>query len=63
LDPKLSVTATTLKSFLDAFNRHDLDDVMSFFTENPVLEMPRGSQPWGSRAEGRAEVRAWKIVE
>jgi ketosteroid isomerase-like protein len=58
LDPKPSVTANTLKSFLDAFNRHDLDEVMSFFIENPVLEMPRGSQPSGSRAEGRAEVRA-----
>jgi ketosteroid isomerase-like protein len=58
VDPSTSVTENTLKSFLDAFNRHDLDEVMSFFTENPVLEMPRGSQPWGSRAEGRAEVRA-----
>ncbi|MEA2628888.1 MAG: hypothetical protein QOJ10_1348 [Chloroflexota bacterium] len=53
-----SVTPITLKSFLDAFNRHDLDEVMSFFSENPILEMPRGSQPWGARAEGRAEVRA-----
>jgi ketosteroid isomerase-like protein len=53
-----SVTANTLKSFLDAFNPHDLDEVMSFFSENPILEMPRGSQPWGTRAEGRAEVRA-----
>ncbi|HEY8686490.1 MAG TPA: nuclear transport factor 2 family protein [Chloroflexota bacterium] len=48
----------TLKSLLDAFNRHDLDEVMSFFTDHPVLEMPRGSHPWGTRAEGRAEVRA-----
>lgn len=46
-----------LKSFLEAFNRHDLDAVMDFFSEEPVLEMPRGPQPWGSRAEGRQEVR------
>jgi ketosteroid isomerase-like protein len=58
VDPSTSVTENTLKSFLDAFNRHDLDAVMSFFTESPVLQLPRGSQPWGSRAEGRAEVRA-----
>ena len=31
---------------------------MSFFTEHPVLVMPRGTHPWGTRAEGRVEVRA-----
>ncbi len=30
---------------------------MSFFTDRPVLEMPRGLYPWGTRAEGRTEVR------
>jgi ketosteroid isomerase-like protein len=58
MDPKAAVTADTLKALLDAFNRHDLDEVMSFFTEDPILQMPRGSQPWGSHAHGRAEVRA-----
>lgn len=52
------VKEDTLKSFLDAFNRHDLVDIMSFFTNEPVLDMPRGPQPWGARAEGTAEVRA-----
>lgn len=47
-----------LKSLLEAFNRHDLDAVMAFFTDDPVLEMPRGPEPWGSRARGRDEVRA-----
>ena len=46
-----------LKSLLEAFNRHDLDEVMGFFAKEPVLEMPRGPHPWGSRAEGRHEVR------
>jgi ketosteroid isomerase-like protein len=58
VDPKPIVTENTLKSLLNAFNNHDLDKVMSFFTDHPVLEMPRGSHPWGTRAEGQAEVRA-----
>ena len=57
MDPQLIVTESTLKSFLDAFNRHDLMDIMSFFGDHPVFDMPRGSQPWGTRAEGTAEVR------
>ena len=58
MDPNPIVTEDTLKSFLDAFNRHDLVDIMSFFSKHPVLEMPRGPQPWGTRAEGKAEVQA-----
>ena len=57
MDPQLIVTESTLKSFLDAFNRHDLVDIMSFFGDHPVFDMPRGPQPWGTRAEGKAEVR------
>jgi ketosteroid isomerase-like protein len=35
-------TILTLKEILAAFNAHDLDDVMQFFSEDRVLEMPRG---------------------
>jgi len=51
------VTVDTLKAFLDAFNRHDLDEIMTFFTDDAVFDFPRGSQPWGTRAQGRNEVR------
>jgi ketosteroid isomerase-like protein len=47
----------TLKAVLDAFNDHDLDRIMSFFSEDCVLEMPRGPDPWGSRSVGAAAVR------
>ena len=53
-----TVTVQTLKSVLDAFNKHDLDEIMSFFGDRPELEMPRGPHPWGTRAEGREAVRA-----
>lgn len=46
-----------LEQLCAAFNAHDLDRVMSFFADDCVLEMPRGSQPWGSRSEGSADVR------
>jgi ketosteroid isomerase-like protein len=58
VDPKPRVTEDTLKSFLDAFNHHDIVEIMSFFGNDPVFEMPRGQHPWGTRAEGRAAVRA-----
>lgn len=47
-----------LRDFLDAFNRHDLDAIMSFFTDDCVFDMPRGSIPTGTHGEGKAEVRA-----
>jgi steroid delta-isomerase-like uncharacterized protein len=48
----------TLKQFLDAFNRHDLDAIMSFFTDDCVLQMPRGPAPSGRAAVGKDAVRA-----
>jgi steroid delta-isomerase-like uncharacterized protein len=49
---------STLKDLCDAFNAHDLDRIMSLFADDCVLEMPRGDRPWGSRFEGKHNVRA-----
>lgn len=46
-----------LRSLIQAFNAHDLDQIMSFFTDECVLETLRGSQPWGTRYSGRDAVR------
>jgi len=46
----------TLKAVLEAFNAHDLDRIMSFFSDDCVLEMPRGPDPWGSRFVGAVAV-------
>ena len=51
-------TTATLKAFLDAFNRHDLDGIMEFFHEECVFYMPRGVGPRGDRYEGKTAVRA-----
>jgi ketosteroid isomerase-like protein len=49
---------STLVALCAAFNAHDLDRIMAFFADDCVLDMPRGNQPWGSRFEGRAQVRS-----
>ena len=46
-----------LVEICDAFNAHDLDRIMSFFADDCVLEMPKGSKPYGSRFEGKHNVR------
>jgi len=43
------VTAELLKAFLDAFNRHDLDAIMTYFADECVFYMPRGASPRGER--------------
>src|SRR5215210_4019253 len=52
------IDVATLDAVLDAFNRHDLDAIMDFFGDDPVLETPRGPEPWGTRFVGRDAVRA-----
>ena len=52
-----SVTLATLKGFLEAFNRHDLDAIMGYFADDCVLYLPRGTSPRGARFEGKVEVR------
>jgi ketosteroid isomerase-like protein len=50
-------SVATLKAITDAFNRHDLDAIMSFFTDDAIFESPRGPDAWGRRFSGKAEVR------
>jgi ketosteroid isomerase-like protein len=52
-----SVTIQDLKRLLDAFNRHDLDSIMEFFSEDSVFDMPHGPDPWGKRYTGKTAVR------
>jgi ketosteroid isomerase-like protein len=47
----------TLRNIAAGFNRHDLDAIMSHFTEDAIFESPRGPEPWGRRFEGKEAVR------
>jgi ketosteroid isomerase-like protein len=51
------ITVETLKQFLGAFNRHDLDAIMEFFAEDCSMDLPRGPHPWGRRLTGVEQVR------
>lgn len=54
---EMTVTAETLKEILEAFNRHDLDAIMEYFSEDCSFDFPRGPEPWGQRFTGKAQVR------
>jgi len=51
-------TVELLKGFLNAFNRHDLDAIMSYFADDCVLYLPRGAGPRGDQYVGKHDVRA-----
>ena len=47
-----------IEAIAAAFDRHDLDAIMSYFADDAVFEAPRGPDPWGRRAVGHDEVRS-----
>ena len=47
-----------LDRFADAWNRHDLEALMSMMTDDCVFEASAGPHVNGHRSEGRAAVRA-----
>jgi steroid delta-isomerase-like uncharacterized protein len=53
----MTVTVDTLKQIAKAFNRHDLDAIMEFFSDDCSFDFPRGPEPWGQRFVGKAQVR------
>ena len=57
-DVTAEVTAEVLQAFADAWNRHDVDALMSFMTEDCVFESSSGLEVCGTRYAGREAVRA-----
>ena len=53
----MTVTVETMHQVLDAFNRHDLDAIMEFFSDDCSFDFPRRPEPWGQRFVGKAQVR------
>ena len=54
---EMTITVDTLKQILEAFNRHDLDAIMEFFSDDCSFDFPRGTEPWGQRFIGKSQVR------
>lgn len=55
---KKEVTVDDLQAFADAFNRHDVDALMTFMTDDCVFEVSWGPEIYGERNVGREAVRA-----
>lgn len=53
----MTITEETLKDILEAFNRHDLDAIMEYFSEDCSFDFPRGPDAWGQRFTGKTQVR------
>ncbi len=51
------VTVEFLDAFADAWNRHDVDALMSFMTNDCVFEASAGPEVCGIRYEGRDSVQ------
>lgn len=57
-NPDASVTVEMLQAFADAWNRHDVDALMTFMTQDCVFEASAGSDICGTRYVGQEAVRA-----
>jgi len=67
LSTPAAVTVATLAAFSDAWNRHDIDALMSFMHDDCVFQTAAGSDACGTRVVGRDAVRtafaaAWQNV-
>lgn len=52
------LTADDLAALFDAFNRHDVDAVMSYFAEDCIFNAVGGAAVYGTRFEGKEEIGA-----
>ena len=52
------VTVEDLQAFAEAWNRHDVDALMTFMTQDCVFESSAGPDVCGTRYAGRNAVRA-----
>ena len=62
-----AVTVETLAAFSDAWNRHDVDALMTFMSDDCVFLTAAGPDACGARHAGRAAVRdafaaVWKAI-
>jgi len=57
-DMSSEITTEVLQTFADAWNRHDVDALMSFMTEDCVFEASAGPEVCGTRYVGSESVRA-----
>jgi steroid delta-isomerase-like uncharacterized protein len=52
------ITTDGLQAFADAWNRHDVDALMEFMTDDCVFDASAGPDVFGTRHSGREAVRS-----
>lgn len=52
------VTVATLAAFSAAWNRHDIDSLMGFMSDDCIFQTAAGSESYGTRHVGKSAVRA-----
>jgi ketosteroid isomerase-like protein len=52
-----TVNMDLLQDIVDAFNRHDVDALVNFFTEDGEMYLAAGPEIWGTRIKGKAAIR------
>ena len=57
-EARAAATPALLEALFDAFNRHDVDAVMSFMTDDCTFDGAAGPEVHGVRYQGRDAVRA-----
>ncbi len=53
---KMSISMNTLEAILRAFNNHDIDSIMSYFSPRGEFVMAAGPGGYGTRLVGRAAI-------
>lgn len=53
-----AVDINVLQAFAEAWNRHDIDALMSFMADDCVFDASAGPDVWGTRYAGHEAVRA-----
>ncbi|TAL90160.1 MAG: nuclear transport factor 2 family protein [Candidimonas sp.] len=51
------MTVNEMQKLFDAFNRHDIDVIMTYFHDGIVFDTVSGSEAYGTRIEGKQAVR------
>ncbi len=56
-DQTSELTLADLDYINDAYRSRDVDAVMDTFTDDAVFMISRGSEPWGTKFEGKDQIR------
>jgi ketosteroid isomerase-like protein len=53
------ITMGDMREIHESFNRHDIDKIVDFFTDDGVFRLARGADSMGRALRGKSEIRAF----